>query len=203
MNGPAVAAVSWAFALLAVVAGWRVFRTPSMVRASYALLASFVAVAALLVLLTAEYLGVALVFMMALEMTVMALFMVAFMMNPAGLNPMRMVHQQRAAIALGALGGAALAAVALAPGVPARPPAPVPGTIQRLGHEMLGPSMLVFESAGIALLVTMVAVIVLSTRSSRYGTPSDEGSGPPALEPEREPAPSDPAPSSERARGHG
>ena len=37
--------------------------------------------------------------MMAVEMMVMALFMVMFMMNPAGLNPMQMVHQHAFAIA--------------------------------------------------------------------------------------------------------
>ncbi|MFD2436047.1 hypothetical protein [Modicisalibacter luteus] len=46
-------------AVLAVVAGWRVFRTDSMVRASFFLLVSFIAVGAIMMLLAAEYLGVA------------------------------------------------------------------------------------------------------------------------------------------------
>src|SRR3546814_3369046 len=79
------------FVILGAVAlwtGWRVFRTDSMVRASFSLMLSFIAVGLIMLLLAAPYIGVATVFMMAVEMMVMALFMVMFMMNPAGLNPM-------------------------------------------------------------------------------------------------------------------
>ena len=55
-------------------------------------------------LLSAPYIGVATVFMMAVEMMVMAIFMVVFMMNPAGLNPMSMVHQHGLSIAAGVAG---------------------------------------------------------------------------------------------------
>ncbi|MCH2342766.1 MAG: NADH-quinone oxidoreductase subunit J, partial [Pseudomonas sp.] len=71
------------FAAIALFTGWRVFCTDSMIRASFLLLVSFMAIGAIMLLLAAEYLGVALWFMMAVEMTVMALFMVMFMMNPA------------------------------------------------------------------------------------------------------------------------
>ncbi len=91
----------WVFAVGAVVSGWRVFETDSMVRATFLLLTSFLNVGAILLLLGGAYLGVALLFMMTVEMTVMAIFMVAFMMNPAGLNPMNMVHQPRVAAAVG------------------------------------------------------------------------------------------------------
>lgn len=163
--------------------GWRVFRTDSMVRASFALLASFLNVAAMLVMLLAEYLGTALFFMMAVEMVVMALFMVAFMMNPAGLNPMQMVHQNRTSIGVGGAGAAGLAVVALWGDFPALPVLEASGSIVALGEEMLGGSMLVFESAGVALLATMIGAIILSARSSRYDGPSDEGSHPPPIVP--------------------
>src|SRR6056297_1916596 len=97
-------AVDLAFLLnaaIAVYSGWRVFRTDSMVRASFLLLISFLAVGAIMLLLGAVYLGVAIFFMMAVEMMIMALFMVMFMMNPAGLNPMNMVHQERISAAAG------------------------------------------------------------------------------------------------------
>ena len=174
----------WVFSIAAVWFGWRVFKTDSMVRASFALLASFLNVAALLILLLAEYLGVALIFMMAIEMTVMALFMVAFMMNPAGLNPMTMVHQQRAAIVLGVLGAAGLGTVALLANFPERRMTDASGSIERLGIELLGDSMLIFESAGVALLATMIGAIVLSARSSRYGEAADVDSHPPPLDPD-------------------
>src|SRR3546814_17108426 len=62
---------------------------------------SFIAVGLIMLLLAAPYIGVATVFMMAVEMMVMALFMVMVMMNPAVLNPMWMVHQHRLAAVSG------------------------------------------------------------------------------------------------------
>ena len=52
--------------------------------------------------------------------------------------------------------------------------------IRDLGIELLGDSMLVFESAGVALLATMIGAVVLSSRSGRYGA-ADAGSLPPPL----------------------
>lgn len=173
----------WVFGAAAVCFGWRVFRTDSMVRASFSLLLSFINVAAIMVLLLAEYLGVALIFMMAIEMTVMALFMVAFMMNPAGLNPMMMVHQHRTSIAFGVVGVAALGTVALAGDFPERPIVDTSGSIEALGTELLGNSMLVFESAGVALLATMLGAVILTARSSRFSGMADEGSRPPPIVP--------------------
>ena len=174
----------WVFSLAAIWFGWRVFRTDSMVRASFALLASFLNVGAIMILLFAEYLGVALFFMMAVEMTVMALFMVAFMMNPAGLNPMMMVHQHKLAIGFGIIGAGIVAAVALQSDFPIQPIDPAADNLRLLGTEMLGDSMLIFESAGVALLATMLGAIILSSRRSRFTGPADEGSHPPPLDPD-------------------
>ncbi|MGC3874606.1 NADH-quinone oxidoreductase subunit J [Halomonas sp. GXIMD04776] len=174
-------------AALAVVSGWRVFATDSMVRASFFLLVSFIAVGVIMILLAAEYLGVAMFFMMAVEMMVMAIFMVMFMMNPAGLNPMMMVHQHKFSIAAGAAIFVVLAAVAL---LAEFPDSPLPGDldpVKSLGNELLGDSMLIFESAGIVLLTTMIGVVVLSSHRGRYGA-AEEGSMPPGLEPGGDPA---------------
>ena len=183
MNGIWRDIAFWFFSLAAIWFGWRVFRTDSMVRASFALLASFLNVAAVMILLLAEYLGVALFFMMAVEMTVMALFMVGFMMNPAGLNPMMMVHQHALSILFGIIGGGVLAAVALIADFPLREMGPAVDQIDQLGTELLGNSMLIFETAGIALLATMLGAIILSSRSSRFDTMADDGSMPPPLDP--------------------
>jgi NADH-quinone oxidoreductase subunit J len=174
-------------AAIAVLAGWRVFATDSMVRASFLLLVSFIAVAGIMLLLAAPYIGIATIFMMAVEMMVMALFMVAFMMNPAGLNPMMMVHQNRFSKVAGLGAFVALTAAAALtdlPDVAVSADAPV---IHDLGIELLGPSMLPFESAGVTLLAAMIAAVVLSARSGRFG-PSDEGSRPPGLVPGGDPA---------------
>lgn len=176
----------WVFAPATVVTAWRVFRADSMVRAAYWLLASFVGVGAMLVLLAAEFLGLVLILMMAGEMTIMAIFMVMFMMNPAGLNPMQMVHQHRTSIAVGVVAFFGLAAVALVATFPDDPaPRSFSGrTTAELGVELLGDSMLVFQTAGVALLVTMIGAITLTNDRGRYGDAAD-GSEPPPLELER------------------
>ncbi len=174
----------WIFSLASIWFGWRVFCADSMVRASFSLLASFLNVGALMILLLAEYLGVALFFMMAVEMTVMVLFMVAFMMNPAGLNPMMMVHRHKLSIAFGCGAALLLIAVAVFGDFPLRPVNNVADSIRLLGTEMLGDSMLIFETAGVALLATMLGAIILSSRSSRFHSPADQGSRPPAIDPD-------------------
>lgn len=171
----------WLFAGGSVVAGWLVFRTDSMVRAAYWLLASFAGVGGILVLLGAEFLGLVVILMMAGEMTVMAFVMVMFMMNPAGLNPMFMVHQHRLAVAGGILAFLGVAAAGLSTAFASRP-APDADHTAALGVELLGPSMLVFETAGVALLATMIGVVVLASRRGRFGA-ADEDSQEPPLEP--------------------
>ena len=179
--------IFWLLAIMAVTSGWRVFRTDSMVRASFLLLLSFLSVGLILLLLSAPYLGVATIFMMAVEMMVMALFMVMFMMNPAGLNPMMMVHQHRFSLIAGVLAFVGLTAAALFSSFPHNPvPADRP-VIRDLGIELLGDSMLIFESAGVTLLATMIGTVILSSRSGRFGS-ADEDAVPPALEPGGEPA---------------
>jgi NADH-quinone oxidoreductase subunit J len=173
--------------VFAIWSGWRVFRTDSMVRASFSLMLSFIAVGGVGVLLSASYIGVATVFMMAVEMMVMAIFMVAFMMNPAGLNPMSMVHQHRVAIAAGILAFLGLSAAVLMADLPSDPVPMGKRVVFDLGLELLGPSMLIFETAGVTLLATMVGAVILSSRQGRYGQ-ADEGARPPGLTEGGEPA---------------
>jgi len=178
-----VDALFWIFAAGSILTGWLVFRADSMVRAAYWLLASFVGVGAILVLLAAEFLGFVLILMMAGEMTIMAVFMVMFMMNPAGLNPMQMVHQHRVSIAGGVIAFLALAAAGIFAAFPDRPASVTDDTTAELGIELLGDSMLVFQTAGVALLTTMIGAIVLSSRTGRFGD-AQEGSNPPELRPD-------------------
>ena len=86
-----------------------------------------------------------------------------------------------------ALGFGGLSAAVLATGFPDDPVPPGHADIRELGRELLGNSMLVFESAGVTLLATMVGSVVLSSRGGRFGD-ADEGSVPPGLQPEGKPA---------------
>lgn len=195
MTGDVVADVAfWVFGSGSVVAAWLVFRTDSMVRAAYWLLASFVGVGFVMVLLEARFLGLVLILMMAGEMTIMAVFMVMFMMNPAGLNPMTMVHQHRTAKVAGAVAFAGLAYVGVVADFPDQPAEPGDDPTEALGRELLGDSMFIFEMAGVTLLATMIGSIAIASKKGRYGD-GEHGSAPPALEPgsgEPPPAPSSP-----------
>ena len=175
-------AVFWLFAAGSVITGYRVFRTDSMVRAAFYLLASFAAVGGMLVLLGAEFLGMVLILMMAGEMLIMAVVMVMYMMNPAGLNPMWMVHQHRVAVAAGAGSFLLLGSLAFLIDFPDRPnPKPQEATDQ-LGFELLGDSMLVFQSAGVALLSAMIGAVALTSGRGRYGDAEEGSEEPPLLD---------------------
>lgn len=173
----------WVFGVAAIWFGWRVFRTDSMVRASFSLLASLMNAGAIMLLLLGEYLGVALFFMMGVEMTVMAIFMVAFMMNPAGLNPMQMVHQHRLSIIAGVASFAVLAVLGFAIDFPDQPIVAADQTIRALGVELMEGSMMLMESVGVVLLATMVGGTVLASKWGRFGA-ADEGSRPPVMDPD-------------------
>ena len=126
--------------------------------------------------------------MMTVEMVVMALFMVMFMMNPAGLNPMNMVHQPRLAAIAGVVAAAGIWAVALLRRLPRSPPRAVEPAVREqairdLGTELLGGSMLVFETAGVTLLATMVCAVVLSSARGRVRRRRTTASVAPPLEP--------------------
>ena len=88
----------------AVWFGVVVFRTHSMVRSALALLFSQTAIGAMFLVMQAEFLGVLQIMMMATEMSVMAIFMVMFMMDPGGMGKMDMTHQKRLSLWAGGIG---------------------------------------------------------------------------------------------------
>ncbi|MFC4859364.1 NADH-quinone oxidoreductase subunit J [Actinophytocola glycyrrhizae] len=166
--------VTWemvAFLVLAVPAvgcGILVFLVDSMARATFLLLASFLFVAGEMILLDAAYLGVLTVLMMTVEMAIMAVFMIMFMMNPAGLEPMTMIHNQRGALVISVGVFVALTAAILV--VPwsafggERPADPT----RQLGESIMGGKMLVMMVIGVALFTTIIAATVLATARGRY-----------------------------------
>ena len=154
------------FGGIAVWFGVAVFRTSSMVRSALALLASMAAIGAMFLAMEAEFLGVLQLMMMATEMAIMAIFMVMYMMDPGGLGKMDMSHQKRPSLAAGALGGLAALGAALlvgwGPVVDKVPPAAE--QTQALGFELMGRGMLIFETAGVTILVSMIAAVCIAVK---------------------------------------
>lgn len=164
----------WLFAVLAAVSGFLVFRLGSMARVTFALLASFVFVAAEVVLLGLTYLGVVIVLMMVMEMVIMAVFMIMYMMNPAGLMPMAMYHNKTGAMSLSVGTFVVLAAGILLIDWPRRVGAPPPDPTFALGEALMGPQMLTMMTLGFALFATIVATVVLATHRGRYDRLGDD-----------------------------
>ncbi|GAA4228704.1 hypothetical protein GCM10022254_19350 [Actinomadura meridiana] len=158
----------WVLAVASVGFGVAVFVVNSMARATFALLASFLCVAGELPLIDLSYLGVLVVLMMIMEMLVMAVFMIMYMMNPAGLMPMSMTHNARGAAAIAGGAFVALAAGIVAVPWPERRGRPPSDPTVALGEAIMGPKMLVMMVIGVAILATMIATVVLATRRGRY-----------------------------------
>ncbi|KRV48141.1 NADH:ubiquinone oxidoreductase subunit J [Wenjunlia vitaminophila] len=170
-------------ALLAVGGAVMVFRFDSMARATYALLTALLCVGGEVLLLGLDYLGVVIVLMMTIEMALMAVFMVMYMMNPAGLVPMSMVHNPRLALAVAGTVFAALTVGAvLAPWPVGRARQPVDPT-RELGRALMGPQMLTMMTLGMALFATIVVSVVLATPRGRYQRFGDDLRSRPADDP--------------------
>ncbi|MFC6878834.1 MULTISPECIES: NADH-quinone oxidoreductase subunit J [Actinomadura] len=167
----------WALAAAAVGTGVAVFAVDSMARATFSLLASFLCVAGLLLLAGLQYLGALVVLMMVMEMLVMAVFMIMYMMNPAGLMPMTMVHNRRGALLVSGGLFAVMAAGILLVRWPERRGRPPADPTADLGMALMGPKMLVMMVIGIAILATMIASVVLAVRGGRYGRAEGDGAG--------------------------
>ena len=152
------------FGLVAIWFAVVVFRTSSMMRSAMALLFSQTAVGAIFLALQAEFLGVLQIMMMAPEMSIMAIFMVMFMMDPGGLGEMDMTHQKRFSLIAGIIAGASTVAVALLVdwGPVVLVAADPAQQTRSLGLEMMGRSMLVFETAGVTILTAMIAATTVA-----------------------------------------
>ena len=172
-------------ATLAVVTGALVFRVDSMARATLLLLVSFLCVAGTMLLLDLAYLGALTVLMMTVEMAVMLVFMIMFMMNPAGLMPMTMVHKRRGALRLSLGTFVVLAAGALLIPWPDRGGQPPADATRQLGESIMEGKMLVMLVVGVSLFATMVAATVLATARGRYDRYGDRLDRPVAVDPIR------------------
>jgi len=154
------------FGLATVWFGIVVFRTFSMVRSAIALLFSQTALGAMFLTMQAEFLGVLQIMMMATEMSVMAIFMVMFMMDPGGMGEMDMSHQKRLSLIAGFVSfvGAVAVAVFIDWGPVTITVVDTAKQTEALGLELLGRSMLIFETAGITILTAMIAATAVAIK---------------------------------------
>jgi NADH-quinone oxidoreductase subunit J len=118
-------------------------------------------------------------------MVIMAVFMIMYMMNPAGLMPMTMVHNRWGSLAIAAGTFAALATgILLAPWPETTASPPADPTFQ-LGEALMGAKMLTMIALGVVLFTTMVATVVLATHRGRYDRFGDDLRQPRADDPVR------------------
>lgn len=154
--------------VLAVAAGVVVFVVDSMARATFALLVSFLAVAGVFLALDLVYLAVVTALMMTMEMAIMAVFMLMFMMNPAGLMPMSMVHNSRGSALVGVVTFVVLTVGIWTVDWPSRDGTPPADATGQLGEAIMGSHMLVMLVIGVGLFATIIAGTVLATSRGRY-----------------------------------
>ncbi|MGB3683622.1 MAG: NADH-quinone oxidoreductase subunit J [Rubrobacteraceae bacterium] len=156
------------FGIAAIWFGVVVFTTSSMVRSALALLFSQVAIGAMFLAMQTEFLGVLQIMMMATEMSIMAIFMVMYMMDPGGLGGMDMTHQQRVSQVVGVLGTLLVVGVIFLVGWGSIAGSVPPGEqVRGLGMELMGRSMLIFETAGITILTAMIAATAVALERGR------------------------------------
>jgi len=106
--------------------------------------------------------------MMTIEMAIMAVFMIMFMMNPAGLMPMTMVHNGRGSAAVGFVAFVALTVGIWTTDWPSRRGQPPADTTRQLGEAIMGSHMLVMLVVGIGLFATILSGTILATGRGRY-----------------------------------
>ncbi|HUN34708.1 MAG TPA: NADH-quinone oxidoreductase subunit J [Trebonia sp.] len=182
---------------LAVASGLLVFLLWSMARVTIALLASFLAVGGLLIGLGLAYLGVVVILMMTMEMVIMAVFMVAYMENPAGLVRAASSGRRPVSLAFSTTVFGLLAAGIFVARWPHRAGAPLQARMPlraggpprdatfQLGDALMGPQMLTMVTLGVALLATMVGAVALASGRGRYDRFGDDLKGRPPADPVR------------------
>ncbi|MFG3120088.1 NADH-quinone oxidoreductase subunit J [Streptomyces sp. NPDC048197] len=169
--------------VLALTGGVLVFVLDSMARVTFSLLTSLCCVGGVVSVLGLPYLGVVIVLMMVMEMVIMAVFMIAYMMNPAGLMPMSMLHNKRGSLVVSAVVFAALVAGIFAVPWPKRTGARPKDTTFQVGMSLMGSQMLTMMTLGLVLLATMVGATVLATHRGRYDRFGDDLAQGPANDP--------------------
>jgi len=157
-------ALFYALAAFTLWAGGVVVLGRNMVRAAVALIFSFCGIAALFVLLEAEFLAAVQVLIYVGGITILLLFAI-MLTGRIGARTTRVINDQvvPGAVAAGGLLLGLLYAFLRGLGRPAGPPA-LPETAPALGRALLTTHLLPFEVVSVLLLAALVGAIVLARK---------------------------------------
>lgn len=174
--------LSWIAAGAAVMFGVLVFRLGSMTKVAFALLASVLCVAVEIALVGLSYLGIVLVLMTIMEMALMAVFMVTYLLRPAGVPPMSVRHDRKRALAVAAGTFFVLTLGILLVSWSRSGPA-TERTTEALGSALKGSAMPTLLVLGLALFAAIVATVVLAPVRVRYEWLDDDPRSEPTTDP--------------------
>lgn len=162
-------AVFWGTAFLAVVTAVSVILIRSTIYAALVLIVHLFAVAALFVLLQAEFLAAVQVVVYAGAIMVLFLFVIMMLGLERVEEGSLLVGQGRWALVLGSMVAVLLVLVVAAGGTelavgPGLEPSAGGGNTAALGRELFTRHVLAFEAVSVLLLVAMVGAVVLAKR---------------------------------------
>jgi NADH:ubiquinone oxidoreductase subunit 6 (subunit J) len=157
-------AIFYFLAAFTVWAGAVVVLGKNIVRAAVALIFSFCGIAALFVLLDADFLAAVQVLIYVGGITILLLFAI-MLTSRISVQTVRVINDQVVLSALASLGILAGLAYASVKGIgPLVGPPTIPETTPFLGRELLTTYVLPFEVVSILLLAAMVGAIVLARK---------------------------------------
>jgi NADH-quinone oxidoreductase subunit J len=155
--------VFYALALLTVAAGLGVVLTTNVVHSALALMGTLLGVAAMFVLLGADFLGVVQLLVYVGGILVLTLFAVMLTSRVDVRVSNRAVGRLPALLVTLLVCGAMMRAVTTTAWVTTAPSAPAP-TIYGVGNAFLGTYVLPFEIASLVLLVALIGAVVISRK---------------------------------------
>jgi NADH-quinone oxidoreductase subunit J len=155
------------FALLTVVAAWRVVTTNDVMRAALALVVVLGGMAPLFILLAAEFVAVVQLLVYVGAVIVLFLFGVMLTRSPSEKNESDLNQKRRwpGAIAATTLFATLIYAIRDAFGSEEVDPQSI-GTTAKVGEELLRDHVLAFEAMSVLLLAALIGAIVLARRES-------------------------------------
>ncbi len=148
--------------LLTLGAALMVVTSRSLFRSALWLILSFAGIAALYILLEAEFLAVVQVLVYIGAIATLIIFAIMLSRNVMASDEARFNNQWRLVVGFGALLFVALAAIVTQIPWPVNVQAVPPDAIQQLGAGFVGPYVIPFEVASILLVAALIGAIIVA-----------------------------------------